>query len=151
MSFVCVICVREHAWCVGAGRFTPLRWRAFFPPVTHTHSPTRAHTHHPTPAACPAPHLCACVAPADELNLRLNAISQRLMLSLQLIPIQKAKATDKRLVRGCVLGEEGAAGCINMCVGVCVCMCTLHLWRPSVEYMHARTQAVSGTHTRVFV
>jgi hypothetical protein len=40
--------------------------------------------------------------PADELNLRLNSISQRLMLALQLIPIQKAKATDKRLVSpGC--------------------------------------------------
>ncbi len=41
--------------------------------------------------------VCACSA-ADELNLRLNAISQRLMLALQLIPIQKAKATDKRVV-----------------------------------------------------
>lgn len=45
---------------------------------------------------------CAlCVAPADELNLRLNAISQRLTLSLQLIPIQKTKAMDKRLVSVC--------------------------------------------------
>lgn len=35
---------------------------------------------------------------ADDLNSRLNSITQRLMLSLQLIPIQKAKASDKRLV-----------------------------------------------------
>jgi hypothetical protein len=36
---------------------------------------------------------------ADELNLRLNSITQRLTLALQLIPIQKAKATQARLVR----------------------------------------------------
>jgi hypothetical protein len=41
----------------------------------------------------------AAVLPADELSLRLNSISQRLMLALQLIPIQKAKATNQRLVR----------------------------------------------------
>lgn len=35
---------------------------------------------------------------ADELNLRLNTITQRLTLALQLIPIQKAKATQARLV-----------------------------------------------------
>jgi hypothetical protein len=40
----------------------------------------------------------ACLPPADELGLRLNSISQRLMLALQLIPIQKAKATNQRLV-----------------------------------------------------
>jgi hypothetical protein len=40
-------------------------------------------------------------APADDLNLRLNAISQRLNLALQLIPIQKAKANEQRLVRPC--------------------------------------------------
>jgi hypothetical protein len=43
------------------------------------------------------PVVC-CRLSADELNLRLNAISQRLTLSLQLIPIQKTKAMDKRLV-----------------------------------------------------
>jgi hypothetical protein len=37
-------------------------------------------------------------AAADELGLRLNSISQRLMLALQLIPIQKATVTNKRLV-----------------------------------------------------
>ena len=42
--------------------------------------------------------------PADELNLRLNSITQRLTLALQLIPIQKAKAADARMV-----GAERAA------------------------------------------
>lgn len=57
---------------------------------------------------------CTHSAAADELNLHLNSISQRLMLALQLIPIQKAKATDKRLVRApqhlAVHNHTGAAG-----------------------------------------
>jgi len=44
------------------------------------------------------PHAPAPVCPADTLNMQLSAIAQRLMLALQLIPLQKAKAADKRLV-----------------------------------------------------
>lgn len=34
---------------------------------------------------------------ADDINMRLSSIAQRLTMALQLIPIQKAKATDRRL------------------------------------------------------
>eukprot|EP00879_Flechtneria_rotunda_P014696 GHRR01015357.1.p1 GENE.GHRR01015357.1~~GHRR01015357.1.p1 ORF type:complete len:292 (+),score=92.48 GHRR01015357.1:1374-2249(+) len=34
---------------------------------------------------------------ADDINLRLSSIAQRMTMALQLIPIQKAKAQDKRL------------------------------------------------------
>jgi hypothetical protein len=33
------------------------------------------------------------------MNLRLSSIAQRMTMALQLIPIQKAKVMDKRLVR----------------------------------------------------
>lgn len=34
----------------------------------------------------------------DEMNLRLSSIAQRMTMALQLIPIQKAKAADMKLV-----------------------------------------------------
>jgi len=50
---------------------------------------------------------------SDDLNMRLNTIAQRLTLSLQLIPIQKAKTTHKRLV-----GVRLWLGCCSQPLGL---------------------------------
>jgi len=51
---------------------------------------------------------------ADELNLRWSSIAQRLILALQLIPIQKAKATSQRLVRSAA-GYRSCLDCMHLC------------------------------------
>ena len=44
---------------------------------------------------------------ADDMNMRLSSISQRLQLALSMIPIQKANVAEEKLVGGA--GSDSAA------------------------------------------
>lgn len=54
------------------------------------------------PVCCPCPFTTPPLpAPvADDMNMRLSSISQRLQLALSMIPIQKANVAEERLVGG---------------------------------------------------